>query len=227
MRSVTLGLFQSQTVKENQFWQKALWERHTFYVKPSDYELAVLSTHMYQPDVAEGSSVLIPEKELFRSHELPDWMVAETIQEEGTGLFARLYVNHKTQQVVLSYCGTRPPKSILDAITYLFKPLAYFFPQQAQRSHNAAQDISEDRRGIFLGEVTNRQASALVTALDKLYELADRTGYHASLTGHSLGAWTVSLACFKAQYVDERHIPAVTFDNPGALTHIEVRPESW
>ena len=33
MRSVTLGVFQSQTVKENQFWQKALWERHTFYVK--------------------------------------------------------------------------------------------------------------------------------------------------------------------------------------------------
>jgi hypothetical protein len=167
--------------------KKTYWSDDCYPITPPPYEYAVLSNHAYRDDVSNGDVVELNSKEYFESHRLNNWQVLQTItdeqDEESTGLYARLYINNKTKQIVLSYRGTDP--TIL-------------------------KDIKEDYIGVYKNLITKREAKSATIALDILLKEADSRGYHPSVTGHSMGAILASIATFHSQYRHDRHVPGVT-----------------
>ena len=186
---------QNNFLKQNKIWKNICITNKPFGIKPNFYTYAVLSKHVYK-EAENGSTVYLEKTQdnnLEENHTLRDWKVVETLEDEKTGFYARIYINLEEKQIVLAYRGTKPSKW---------------------------QDIWEDFDNVIFNNITDRHTYASL-ALDKLFKLADKYGCHASCTGHSLGATYASISTILAKRDKDIILPAVLFDSPGAKEKLQ------
>jgi len=173
---------------QNNEWKKVSCLNSCYHKKPSHYIYAVLSNHVYNEKANDGEIVQLTSDKLDKDHELPDWLLLKTFEENKSGFYARYYINRNTKQVVLAFRGTKN-----------------------------RGDVWEDGEGVLFNNITERQAT-ISLALDHLFDLAKKEGLQPSCTGHSLGAWHACIAALIARldYPNQPNLPVVIFDSPGA-----------
>lgn len=174
---------------------------------PNDYIHGLLSDHAYVDaqlnDPVVLNDLILDEK---TKKDLEDWHVVSVHNKvPETGYYGVIYQNDKTHQVVLANRGTEGGLS--GVISDLSK------------KHS---DWNTNQREIYIGKIIVCQQAMNYAATGDAIEIAKKTGYRLSFTGHSLGAWLAELSAFYSYaYFNYRSIKAVTFDSPGALPMME------
>ena len=126
----------------------------------------------------------------------PCWDVEQATYDDKTGFGSALYVNPTTHQVVLAFQGTDPM---------------------------SLADIEEDIAGILASGITNQQ-SLVFQATQQAVKYVQDTGFHLSITGHSLGAFLAELAVyFCYHHLSHTDVQGVVFDSPGSLDWLRER----
>lgn len=151
--------------------------------RPTDKEYAWLSQHVYN-ELNEGDVL----------SQNNHWKIYKTMTG-SRGYFGVIYLNNKTNQIVLAHRGTDSFKAII-----------------------------EDIAGIVNGKLSP-QKEASFQLLEKAIELAkhpDYHGYHLSFTGHSLGGFLAELSVFYCHNsFGYPTVNAVTFESPGSRESLE------
>ncbi|MEL6153032.1 MAG: Mbeg1-like protein, partial [Bacteroidota bacterium] len=166
---------------------------------PSPYECAVLSAHVYQADVQEGTEVSY--ENCGTKHNLQGWKVlkifqskelSQAWQELGLVYYCQsiLYVHEAKKQLVLSHRGIALSK--VDVV-------------HSKEDKDKAKNVAV------------KQEQALWEMLKETLKIAQKHQYALTITGHSLGGWLAQLTAFWAQRHDpQKHVNVIAFDSPGA-----------
>lgn len=174
---------------------------------PNDYMYALLSTHSYV-DSKIGDKVALHDVKLENKikEELLDWRVIIVHNDtKYSGYYGVVYQNDKTHQIVLANRGTEG--GALGIITDAFRKKS---------------DWNTNLKETLVGQIVVGQQGRNYQATAEAIEIAKKTGYQLSFTGHSLGAWLAELSLFYSySYFNERRTKAVTFDSPGSAPMME------
>ncbi len=173
----------------------------------TDLELAVFSALAYK-DAEEHKMAEERLSAENKGHRLRWWHVLHSkgwrvfqvkIGEQGFKAIA--YVHDDRKQVVIAFRGTEP------------KELATVWTDLDEIVQNRISCHGEQADAFVrqtCRELTDRGETIISPPTSKVdYQWAPK-GYYLTFTGHSLGAWIASSACFNFGY------RAVVFDNPGA-----------
>ncbi len=176
--------------------QKAHCTKHAekYRERPSDYEYAMLSEHVYE-DVQPGSVVSWKRADNVQK-ELPGWKVHKVFEDKKNGYYGVAYIQEEEEFLVLAHRGSE---------------LSFFSLLYSDYAKDLRTDID-----ILYNHITGQQVSAYVAAKE-MVELAITSNWQFSTTGHSLGGWLAQVTlihCHKDFNYEEAN--AVTFDNPGA-----------
>ncbi|MFI5343671.1 MAG: hypothetical protein ACHQUC_05560 [Chlamydiales bacterium] len=157
--------------------------RKNFEERPSPYICAKFCKLSYQNEEALKKKNALPE----------GWRCVECCDSvERDGYFGAVFVNDKTQQIILAHRGT----------SALF------------------QDLLTDALGIVGGIVEGQQKSA-VEFTHMVLQRSDMSGYRLGIVGHSLGGWLAQLTASLVASKGYEEVYAVTLDAPGAKEMIQ------
>ena len=162
--------------------------------RPSPYECAVLSCHVYEDGWREGERIYLENEKKERIHFLDGWEVLKTYYYQNGGYCGIVYINHDKKQIVIAHRGTNSGAAIwTDLQSIVFNQYGLqeeFLEKVLADTVKVLTDLKKDGRGKY----------ALAT------------------TGHSLGGWLAQITVLIAhqRYSDILRITATTFDSPGA-----------
>ena len=178
---------------------KLIQNNENYKFHPTSFIHGLLSSHVYN-NFKVGDGVTFPNVEhQYRNEFLKNWKVAKLFEDSTSGYYGAIYVNHADHQIVLAHRGTLMcPKDLIA----LDSPL------------------KTDIDGILFGGIVRQQVYAYI-ATHEACELAKKNSYGLSTTGHSLGGWLAELSAFfcKKDFKCD-NVQTVTFDSPGAFTHM-------
>ncbi len=191
--------------------------------RPSEYEYAKLSNHVYNLPV-EGEFV----------PDFPSWKVMQSWHgEEGRQRVPR---NRQRQETSLAQITTsfvaRAGKRITKFMGYVERQLDFGFAAAIYLNEEQKQIVlayrgTADLMGWYtdltsvVGGLITPQLPLAHEATEAAVRLAKERGYSLHMTGHSLGAWLAELSLFFSLLEFDHYASAVTFESPGAWSMIK------
>lgn len=135
-----------------------LWENNLKYERFPNYFIhGLLSKHVYIN--SSKDDIVMFKDDIKYNDGLKDWCVHK-ISQSTNGYYGAIYLNEKTNQIVLAHRGTEL----------------------------SLKDIETDIIGVFNNQKTDQQIECFKLA-DVAIELAKEKCYSLSITGHSLGVF--------------------------------------
>ena len=188
--------------------QQVLKNYNSYSLYPTDFQYVLLSLHVYQDDSQIGGDVTFNSAECgeYNKH-LTAWNIEQIIDDEESGYYGILYINHAQQQMVLAHRGTKiEGKNKLEQLFGLFR--------------RQDSDLQTDIKGILGKEIVGQQLIAY-KAMKSAVKCALQYSYRLSTTGHSLGAWLAEMTGYYCHRdFNYSQIKIVNFDSPGSAAHM-------